>query len=90
MTKAELIRAIANQTGVDQTSVSASVEGLMQVIKDTLAEKESVYLRGFGTFTLKHRAEKTARNITKNTTVIIPAHDQPYFKPCKEFADSIK
>lgn len=90
MTKAELVRAVSLQTGVDQASVLASVEGMMQVIKETMQNKENVYLRGFGTFDLKHRAEKTARNISQKTTIIVPAHDIPHFKPCKEFLDSLK
>ena len=89
MTKAELVRAISEKTGVDQGSVLASVEGLMDVVMSALKRKENVYLRGFGTFDLKHRAEKTARNIKENTTIVVPAHDLPHFKPCKEFADSV-
>lgn len=90
MTKAELVRAVSQETGVDQASVLASIEGMMQVIKETMQNKENVYLRGFGTFDLKHRAEKAARNISKNTTIIVPAHDIPHFKPCKEFLDALK
>lgn len=90
MTKAELVRAVSQETGVDQASVLASIEGMMQVIKETMQNKENVYLRGFGTFDLKHRAEKAARNISKNTTIIVPAHDIPHFKPCKEFLEAMK
>lgn len=89
MTKAELVRAVSQKTGVDQVAVLATIEGMMEVVKDTLQKKENIYLRGFGTFDLKHRAEKTARNISKNTTLIVPAHDLPHFKPCKEFADAV-
>ncbi len=89
MTKVELVRAIAQQTGVDQPTVLAVVEGMMSTVKSTLIAKDSVYLRGFGTFGLKHRAEKTARNISKNTTLIVPAHDIPSFKPCKEFMEEV-
>lgn len=90
MTKAELVRAVSMQTGVDQASVLASIEGMMSVIKETMQNKENVYLRGFGTFDLKHRAEKTARNISQKTTIIVPAHDIPHFKPCKEFLEALK
>ena len=88
MTKAELVRAVSQKTGVDQVAVLATIEGMMEVVKETLQNKENIYLRGFGTFDLKHRAEKTARNISKNTTLIVPAHDLPHFKPCKEFTAS--
>lgn len=89
MTKAELVRAISEKTGVEQATVLASVEGFMEVVKETLTSKEFVYLRGFGTFDLKHRAEKTARNISKNTSLVVPAHDLPHFKPCKEFVQAL-
>ena len=85
MTKAELCKKISDQTRCDMQTVSAIVESLMVSIKGSLEKEENVYLRGFGSFILKKRAEKTARNISKNTTVIIPAHDIPAFKPAKEF-----
>lgn len=90
MTKQELSKEIAKKTGVDQPTVLACVEGMMATIKDSLINKEPVYLRGFGSFILKRRAEKTARNISKNTTLVIPAHDIPSFKPCKEFMTDVK
>ena len=89
MTKAELCKKISDQTGCDMQSVSAIVESLMVSVKGSLEKGENVYLRGFGSFILRRRAEKTARNISKNTTVIIPAHDIPAFKPAKEFTDLI-
>lgn len=89
MTKIELCRAISEKTGVDQATALLCVEGLMDSVKESLVGKENVYLRGFGTFGLKRRAEKTARNISKNTTLVIEAHDIPYFKPCKEFLKSV-
>ncbi|MCD7714484.1 MAG: integration host factor subunit beta [Prevotella sp.] len=91
MTKAELIAEIAQQTGVEKTAVAAVVETYMATVKECVAKgKDNVYLRGFGTFTLKHRAAKTGRNITKNTTIDIPARDIPYFKPAKEFTAAVK
>ena len=90
MTKAELASAVAKDCGLTQTEAMAAIESTMKVIKETLKAKENIYLRGFGTFDLKHRAEKTARNISKNTTIVVPAHDLPHFKPCKEFADDLK
>ena len=78
MTKANIIEEIVNQTGIARKDVSATVEAFMDAIKSSLLDKkENVYLRGFGSFIVKHRAEKTARNISKNTTIVIPAHDFP-------------
>ena len=85
MTKAELIKKISVQTGCDAKSVAAIVESFMIEVKESLEKGENVYLRGFGSFIVKRRAEKTARNISKNTTVIVPAHNIPAFKPAKEF-----
>ena len=90
MTKADIINEISNQTGIPKKDVSASVEALMEVIKGSLLRKENVYLRGFGSFIIKHRAEKTARNISKNTTITIAAHDFPGFKPAKSFISKMK
>ena len=89
MTKIELVKIVSQKTGIDQPTVLAAVEGIVDTIKQALVEKENVYIRGWGTWTLKHRAQKTARNISKNTTLVIEAHDIPYFKPCKEFMDSV-
>lgn len=85
MTKQELVSAAAQQTGVEKATVSAVVEAFMEQVRDSLANGENVYLRGFGTFQRKHRAAKTARNISKNTTIVIPAHDVPAFKPSKSW-----
>ena len=90
MTKIELVREIAAKTGLENKDVMVIVETLMQTIKTSMSEGEEVFLRGFGSFIIKHRADKTARNISKNTTVIIPAHDIPAFKPAKEFMDKLK
>lgn len=90
MTKADVINAIAAETGVSKTDVTASVEGFMAVIKRAMSEeKEDIFLRGFGTFVVKRRAEKLARNISKNTSVVIPAHDFPTFKPAKTFVEQM-
>jgi DNA-binding protein HU-beta len=90
MTKAELVAEISKTIGVERNAALIVVEKFMEVVKDSLAHGENVYLRGFGTFAVKERAEKTARNISKNTTVIIPAHKIPSFKPANEFKDSLK
>ena len=80
MTKIELVKAIAEKTGIDQPTALAAVEGFIDTLKESLVNKENVYIRGWGTWTLKHRAKKTARNISKNTTLVIPAHEIPYSK----------
>jgi len=90
MTKAEIITEIANKTGVEKAAVQAVVESFMETVKDTMVNGENVYLRGFGSFIIKERAEKTGRNISKNTTIIIPAHNIPAFKPAKTFVNEVK
>ena len=90
MTKAEIVREVSKSTGIEATTVMAVVEGFMEAVKGSLAKKNNVYLRGFGTFEVKTRAQKTARNITRNTTVIIPEHKVPAFKPCPEFKNQVK
>ena len=89
MTKIVLAKIASQKTGVDQQTMLAALEGIVDTIKESLIEKENVYIRGWGTWTLKHRAQKTARNISKNTTLVIEAHDIPYFKPCKEFLEAV-
>ena len=90
MTKADIINKIAADTGLARKDVSATVEAFMEEIRNCIAiQKESVFLRGFGTFAIKHRAQKTARNISKNTTLVIDAHDIPSFKPCKSFVEKM-
>ena len=90
MTKIEIVREIASKTGLPTKDVLVIVESLMDTIKTSMENGEEVFLRGFGSFIIKHRANKTARNISKNTTVIIPAHDIPAFRPAKEFMDKLK
>ena len=91
MTKADVINKIMEATGLQKREVSVVVESFMETVKySLLKDKENVYLRGFGSFIIKHRAEKTARNITKNTTITIAAHDLPCFKPAKSFVEQMK
>ena len=90
MTKADIVNEIAKNTGIDKATVLATVEAFMESVKSALSKNENVYLRGFGSFVVKHRAEKTARNISKNTTIIIPAHNIPAFKPAKTFMSKVK
>lgn len=85
MTKAEIVNKISSETGIDSKTVLSVVEGFMCSVKSSLGKGDNVYLRGFGSFIIKHRAQKAGRNIGKNTTVIIPAHDIPAFKPYKDF-----
>lgn len=90
MTKADIVNEVAKATGIEKTTVQTVIEASMDSIKESLAKGQPVYLRGFGSFIIKHRAEKAARNITKNTTMTIPAHDIPAFKPAKVFVASVK
>lgn len=90
MTKAEIVAEIANKTGVEKVAVQSVVEEFMNSVKNSMINGENVYLRGFGSFTVKKRAEKTGRNISRNTTIIIPAHYIPAFKPSKSFVAEVK
>ncbi|MBI9036499.1 MAG: integration host factor subunit beta [Bacteroidales bacterium] len=90
MTKAEIIADIANKTGVEKVAVQATVEAFMESVKGAMINGENVYLRGFGSYVIKKRAQKTGRNISKNTTIIIPAHNIPSFKPAKTFVNEVK
>jgi DNA-binding protein HU-beta len=90
MTKADIVNEIAKKTGVEKFAVQQVVESFMDSVKDSLIKKNNVYLRGFGSFIIKQRAEKVARNISKNTTLTIPAHSIPAFKPAKSFSAKVK
>ena len=90
MTKADIINEITNNTGLQKRDVAAVIESFMECVKDSMCNKENVYLRGFGTFQVKHRAEKTARNISQKTTLLIAPHDFPGFKPAKSFVQRMK
>lgn len=90
MTKAEIVSKISDQTGVEKAAVLATVESFMKNIKGSLSGGKNVYLRGFGSFIVKKRAEKTGRNISKNESIIIPAHNIPAFKPAKTFVGDVK
>ncbi|MBQ6433180.1 MAG: integration host factor subunit beta [Bacteroidaceae bacterium] len=90
MTKQDIVNQISKKTGIDKVTALAVVEAFMEQVKDSLGANENVYLRGFGSFILKKRAQKTARNITQNTTMIIPEHNIPAFKPAKVFFDAVK
>ena len=90
MTKADLVSKISEQLGIEKGDVQATVESFMSEVKTSLENGNNVYLRGFGSFIVKTRAEKTGRNISKNTTIKIPAHNIPAFKPAKVFVEGVK
>lgn len=90
MTKAEIVNEVAKATGIAKTTVLRVVESFMESVKTSLINGEPVFLRGFGSFIIKKRAEKTARNIKEKTTITIPAHNIPAFKPAKVFAVAVK
>ena len=90
MTKADIVAEIADKTGIEKVAVQTAVEAFMNSIKVSLKKGDNVYLRGFGSFIVKKRAQKTGRNIYKNTTIIIPEHNVPAFKPAKTFVEVVK
>jgi DNA-binding protein HU-beta len=90
MTKADIVNEIAKTTGLEKAQILSVVEEFTTVVKGSLIAGEPVYLRGFGSFIIKHRAQKAARNITRKTTMTIPAHDIPAFKPAKSFMEAVK
>ncbi len=90
MTKAEIVSRISDKLGIEKGDVQATVESFMEEVKISLEGGDNVYLRGFGSFIIKTRAEKTGRNISKNTTIKIPAHNIPAFKPAKVFVEGVK
>ncbi|MFY0605523.1 MAG: integration host factor subunit beta [Cyclobacteriaceae bacterium] len=90
MTKADVITEIADKTGIDKADVQATVEAFFTVVKNSMADGENIYVRGFGSFVNKKRAQKIARNISKNTAIVIEEHHVPSFKPSKIFTEKIK
>jgi|TARA_B110000879_G_scaffold121035_1_gene160488 DNA-binding protein HU-beta len=90
MTKADIVADIAEETGLERVEALKAVEAFMNSVKSSLSKGQNVYLRGFGSFVVKERAEKTGRNISKNTAIIIPAHNIPSFKPAKTFVEEVK
>ena len=90
MTKADIVNEISKETGIEKLTVQKTVEVFMENVKGSLSSGKNVYLRGFGSFIVKKRAQKTARNISKNTTIIIPEHFIPSFKPAKTFVNKVK
>lgn len=90
MTKADIVNEISEKTGIEKLAVQATLESFMKTIRNSMVNGNNVYLRGFGTFIVKKRAKKIGRNISKNTTVVIPEHYIPSFKPSKNFSDRVK
>lgn len=90
MTKAEIVSQIAKQTGIEKNTILNVVEAFMETVKDSMGQGENVYLRGFGSFVVKRRKEKKARNISKETTIIVPERNMPSFKPAKPFIQIVR
>ena len=90
MTKADIISEISDKTGIDKAEVTYTLETFFSVVKDSLAKEEPIYVRGFGSFINKKRAQKVARNISKNTAMVIEEHFIPSFKPANVFGDQVK
>lgn len=90
MTKAEVITEIADKTGIPKDDVSVTVEAFFNIVKTSMADGNNIYVRGFGSFVNKKRKKKIARNISKNTAIVIDEHFVPSFKPSKVFVDKIK
>ncbi len=90
MTKADIVNAISNKLGTEKKETQLVVEAFMDEIKDQMTQGNDVYIRGFGSFIIKTRARKIGRNISKNTEVVIPAHNIPVFKPSKSFVEDVK
>ncbi|MFB0959911.1 MAG: HU family DNA-binding protein [Flavobacteriales bacterium] len=90
MTKADIVNSIADKSGIEKVDVLNVVEAFMSTVRGSLEKGENVYLRGFGSYIVKTRAEKTGRNILKNQAIIIPAHNIPAFKPAKSFVERVK
>lgn len=90
MIKTDVVTQIAKKTGLEKRDVKEVVEVFFGIVKDSLTKGENVYFRGFGSFTVKKRAQKIGRNITKNTSIVVPAHYIPYFKPAKSFSVTVK
>ena len=90
MSKADVVNQISEDTGIEKATVQKALEAFMESVKDSLTEGRNVYLRGFGSFIVKKKAEKVARNISKNTMVIVPEHSIPSFKPAKTFVTQVK
>lgn len=90
MTKADIVAEISNRTGIEKVTVQVTVEAFMESVKSSLISGKNVYLRGFGSFIVKHRKQKTGRNISKNVSIVIPAHNIPAFKPSKSFTSAVK
>jgi len=90
MTKADIVNEISRKTAIEKTTIEKIVEEFMESVKGSLISNQNVYLRGFGSFIVKKRAEKKARNISKNTTIVIPEHYIPSFRPSKKFVNKVK
>jgi len=90
MTKADVVTEISRKTGIEKVTVQKTVEAFMESVKESMIGGEDVYLRGFGSFIVKKRAQQKARDIGKNKEIVIPEHYVPAFRPSKKFVNSVK
>lgn len=90
MTKSDIINQIADKTGIDKSDVTATVEAFFTIVKSNMSNGHNIYVRGFGSFINKKRKKKIARNISRNTAIVIDEHYIPSFKPAKIFVNKIK
>lgn len=90
MTKSEIVNEIAVRTGLEKTVIADTLDNFFQVVKSSMVSGNNIYLRGFGTFELKNRKTKVARNIKRNTSLVVPEHYVARFKPSKEFGAQVK
>ena len=90
MRKADLVATISEKTGVPKVDVLVTLEMFFKEVKNSLADGENVYIRGFGSFVIKKRAKKIGRHIKKNEAIEIPEHFIPSFKPAKIFVEQVK
>jgi DNA-binding protein HU-beta len=90
VTKADVVSKVSEQTGINKSDVLITVESFINVLKASMEDGDDIFIRGFGSFVNKKRARKVARNISKNTAIVIDAHFVPTFKPAKEFVDKVK
>ena len=90
MRKADVVTKVAEQTGVPKVDVLVTLEAFFKEVKSSVKSGENVYVRGFGSFIAKKRAQKIGRIIKRNETIVIPEHYIPAFKPAKTFVDAVK
>ncbi len=83
MTKQEIVDQVSSATGLTKVETETIMNGIMSTIIQSLADNKKVELRGFGTFGIKHRMPKKARNPGTGETIYLPERYVPTFKPSK-------